>query len=273
MKGLGCFIALFCGIGGICHAAGPAYAQDELRVFLKSHCVDCHSGSSAERELDLSSLNGPVAQTESLGSWSMIHDRVAKHEMPPDDHEQPDADERAAFLSTLAKSLTNADLARQVEHGRGVVRRLNRVEFENTLSDLLSVPLRIRDLLPPDAKGAGFDTVGAALNVSAVQMESYLQAIDVALDDATKLIEQPPVKKWRLSYLQTHGMMEEYRRSGPHTPEPDGIAMFAPDFFSHMNSLLDTWVTPHSARYRVRVAARALRSKEPITVTVRMGGP
>lgn len=254
-------------------SAVTAQALDELGPFLKSHCADCHQGASAERELDVVSLSEPLATSDSLRQWTRIYDRVNKHEMPPDDHEQPSSEQRSAFLARLAKSLTTADRARQSEHGRGVVRRLNRVEFEHAFSDLLHVPLRIRDLLPPDARGAGFDTVGEALNVSAVQMESYLQAIDVALDDATKLIEQPPVKMWRLSYLQTHGMMEEYRRSGPHTPEPDGIAMFAPDFFSHMNSLLDTWVTPHSARYRVRVAARALRSSEPITLTVRMGGP
>jgi hypothetical protein len=273
VQGFVWFTVMSCIVGGIFHAAEPACAEDALRVFLKSRCADCHAGSSAERELDLVTLHLPAAESDSLRIWSLVYDRVAEHEMPPVDHDQPDSEERAAFLSSLAKSLTKADLARQAEHGRGVVRRLNRVEFENSLSDLLQVPLRIRDMLPPDAKGTGFDTVGEALNVSAVQMESYLQAIDVALDEATKLIERPPVKKWRLSYLQTHGMMEEYRRSGPHTPEPDGIAMFAPDFFSHMNSLLDIWVTPHSARYRVRVAARALRSTEPITMTVRMGGP
>ncbi len=49
--------------------------------------------------------------------------------------------------------------------------------------------------------------------------------------------------------------------------------MFAPDFYSHMNSLLDQFVIPHSARYRVKVSARALRSTEPITMTVRLGGP
>lgn len=259
--------------GSIFHAAAPVHAQVELRVFLKTHCADCHEGGTAERELDLVSLAMPAAEPESLRKWSVIYRQVAERQMPPKSQAQPEFKERAAFLSVLAKSLTEADLARQAKHGRSVLRRLNRVEFENTLSDLLRVPLRIRELLPVDATGSGFDTVGEALNVSAVQMESYLQALDVALDDATKLIEQPTVKKWRLSYLQTHGMMEEYRRSGPHTPESDGIAMFAPDFFSHMNSLLDTWVAPHSARYRVRVSARALRSQEPVTLTVRMGGP
>lgn len=238
-------------------------------AFLEKHCYECHDADAKKGDLDLTALAFDALSPR----WVKIHDKVENGDMPPKKADQPSVEDRKAFLGELAKPLVEADLEKQAAQGRGIVRRLNRVEFETALSDLLHVPLRIRDLLPPDAKAAGFDTVGAALNVSAVQMESYLQAIDVAMDEATKLIEPPPTKKWRLSYLQTHGMMEEYRRSGPHTPEPDGIAMFAPDFFSHMNSLLDTWAVPHSARYRVKVAARALRSKEPVTLTVRMGGP
>lgn len=257
---LGCFL---------CPSVALVAASPPGETFLENHCFECHDADVKKGNLDLTSLAfDPLSPR-----WVKIHDKVQSGDMPPKKAEQPSAEARKAFLAELAKPLVEADLAKQAANGRGVVRRLNRVEFETALSDLLHVPLRIRDLLPPDAKAAGFDTVGAALNVSAVQMESYLQAIDVAMDEATKLIEQPPVKKWRLSYLQTHGMMEEYRRSGPHTPEPDGIAMFAPDFFAHMNSLLDTWAVPHSARYRVKVAARALRSKEPVTLTVRMGGP
>ena len=70
------------------------------------------------------------------------------------------------------------------------------------------MPLDIREMLPPDAMGSGFDTVGSALNVSSVQMEAYLQALDVALDKATSLIEMPKTKPWHLSYLQTHSMMQ-----------------------------------------------------------------
>lgn len=238
-------------------------------AFLEQRCFECHDSDVKKGDLDLTALAFDPADPR----WIKMHDKVRDGEMPPKKKAQPEAKERADFLTALAEPIQTADLAKQATQGRSVIRRLNRVEFETALSDLLHVPLRIREMLPPDAKGAGFDTVGAALNVSAVQMEAYLQALNVALDEATKLIEPPPVQKWRLSYLQTHGMMEEYRKGGPHTPEPDGIAMFAPDFFSHMNSLLDTWAVPHSARYRVRVSARALRSKQPVTLTVRMGGP
>lgn len=250
-----------------------AELPEGIGQFLQTHCLDCHDAESRKGDIDLTSLKMDLSDRVTFDRWVKVHDKVENGDMPPKKKRQPELQERDEFLTSLAQPLRAADRVRQSEQGRSVVRRLNRVEFETALGDLLQLPLRLRELLPPDARGAGFDTVGAALNVSAVQMESYLQAVDVALDQATQLIEPPPVKKWRLSYLQTHGMMEEYRRSGPHTPEPDGIAMFAPDFFSHMNSLLDTWVVPHSARYRVRVAARALRSQEPVTLTVRMGGP
>ena len=44
------------------------------------------------------------------------------------------------------------------------MRRLNRVEFENTLKDLLDVPgLRALGELPADGKSHGFDRAGDAL--------------------------------------------------------------------------------------------------------------
>jgi hypothetical protein len=237
-------------------------------AFLEQHCFECHDAEVKKGALDLTTLTfDPLNPT-----WVKVHDRVANGEMPPQKKPRPEAQAQASFLSELAKPVTEAQAALQAERGRGVLRRLNRVEYETAAGDLLGLPLRLKELLPPDAKGAGFDTVGAALNISSVQMESYLQALDMALDQATHLIEQPPVKKWRLSYLQSHGMMQVYRKGGPHTPLPDGMAMFAPDFFSHMNSVLDHFVVLHSARYRVKVAARALRSKDPITLTIRMGG-
>jgi hypothetical protein len=258
------FLALLPGLSAL---AGEL--PQPSKVFLQQHCTECHDAEVKKGGLDLSSLAfDPLSPT-----WVKVHDRVATGEMPPEKKPRPEAPAKAAFLTDLSTPITQAQLAQQTEHGRGVLRRLNRVEYETAVSDLLGLPLRLRELLPPDARSDGFDTVGAALNVSSVQMESYLQALDTALDQATQLIDQPPVKKYRLSYLQSHGMMQVYRKGGPHTPMPDGMAMFAPEFYSHMNSLLEHFVVLHSARYHVKVAARALRSKEPVTLTVRMGGP
>jgi hypothetical protein len=54
-------------------------------------------------------------------------------------------------------------------------RRLNRLEFDNTLRDLFGLDFRLGDRLPADgAGGEGFDNNGDALFTSAIHIEKYL---------------------------------------------------------------------------------------------------
>jgi Protein of unknown function (DUF1587). len=46
------------------------------------------------------------------------------------------------------------------------MRRLNRAEYMNTVRDLLSVNLDLKDLLPQDETANGFDNSAEALHVS-----------------------------------------------------------------------------------------------------------
>ncbi len=183
-------------------------------------------------DLDLTSLLFDPADSANVDRWVSVIDRVLGGEMPPKKKNRPAPDAIEAFAKVVAEPLTEANLAKQAAHGRSVVRRLNRIEFETALSDLLEMPLRIHEQLPADAKGSGFDTVGAALNVSSVQMESYLDALDVVLDQATTLHEKPERRTWRLSYKDTNGMMQEYRRSNAFSIEEDGGAFLGQEFHS-----------------------------------------
>ena len=57
-----------------------------------------------------------------------------------------------------------------------MARRLNRVEYNNTIRDLLGVPARPADEFPVDDSGYGFDNVGDVLTVSPMLMEKYMSA-------------------------------------------------------------------------------------------------
>lgn len=248
-------------------------ADQGIEKFLQVNCLDCHSGEEAEAGLDLESLTLELDDRSIRQRWIKVHDRVAAGEMPPADYGELDDDEKAAFLNSIQEPLVAAVQAEQRSEGRGVVRRLNRVEYETALSDLLGQPLRIQEQLPTDAKQDGFDTVGAALNVSSVQMEAYLDVLASVLDEATVLHEQPERRQWRLDYRDTNGIMQEYRRTGPFHILPDGVAFFAPEKHAHLNAVLDHFTIPYSARYRVKVSAYAIRNDEPIILTIRTGGP
>ena len=252
-----------------------AIGASPQRQWLNRHCADCHADGADEGGFELSQLPDldDDLDRRDVGRWTTVLRRVRDGEMPPiDSGDEIDDAARERFDDAARPRLIDADRRRQAD-GRSTLRRLNRIEFETSLSDLLGVPLSIADQLPPDASAGGFDTVGDALNLSAVQMEAYLSAIGQAIDAATHLTEQPPRRKHRLDYRQSPGAMMTYRGTGPHVPVEDGLAMFAPDLFSHFNSSLSQFIVPHTGRYRVRVSARAIRNDAPITLTVRGGGP
>lgn len=62
-----------------------------------------------------------------------------------------------------------------------MLRRLNRNEYETTLRDLLGNQVDVKNLLPEDRTAAGFDNVGAALDISAPHLLRFQQAAEQAV--------------------------------------------------------------------------------------------
>ncbi len=67
--------------------------------------------------------------------------------------------------------------------GMVTARRLNRVEYNNTVRDLLGTALRPADTFQADAASAGYDTVGAALSLPPAAMRDYEDAAYKLIDD------------------------------------------------------------------------------------------
>ncbi len=65
--------------------------------------------------------------------------------------------------------------------GRVTVRRLNRVEYRNTVRDLLGVDYNTDHEFPPDDSGFGFDNIGDALTISPMLMEKYVAAAQAVI--------------------------------------------------------------------------------------------
>lgn len=272
---LGWFTIHVIGLETACGQTPDTQANhgEELRGFIESNCAECHSGEDADAGLDLVSLSLKTTDATIRQRWIRVHDRVADGEMPPGEDGAIDPMERDRFLASLRQPLVAAIQLDQSLNGRGVVRRLNRAEYETALSDLFDRPLRIQEQLPTDGRQDGFDTVGSALHVSSVQMEGWLDTLDQVLDEATTLYEEPKREHWHLDYRDTSGIMQEYRRTGPFHILPDGVVFFAPEKHAHLNAVLDHFTIPYSATYRVKVNAYAIRSEEPIILTIRAGGP
>lgn len=212
-------------------ASGAVLHQREIRPFLESHCFECHDDNLSKGDLDLAKVSFDLADPGSRAKWAHIHDRIEKLEMPPKAGDLPPA-KRANMIQILGAALHDADLADVAANGRGPVRRLTRVEYENNLRDLLELPnLDVRDKLPQDRDSHGFTKVSALLDMSRVQLEGYLDAAEAALTAAIAGgIEPPPSKRMRMTgtdlfpALNTYGEREAmfFARDGKMVPLPNG---------------------------------------------------
>jgi hypothetical protein len=235
-------------------AAPDAKPQGVAEAFVKKHCVGCHAGDRAEAGIRFDVALDDLTQRSTFATWVKTHDKVAAGEMPPPDEPQPTAAERRELLGSLGVSLHAADLERQRVQGRTMLRRLNRVEFDYTLRDLLALPhADFHELLPADPSAHGFDVVGEALPMSYVQQGAYLQTAELALSEALILRPRPERKHYAMSFLEIGYLALPKTQKRP----DDGLALMSnftlgpPFFFGH-------FVARAPGPFRMKLRARTV---------------
>jgi hypothetical protein len=152
--------------------------------FLEQHCVDCHGPDSPEGDLNLADLAYAPTDRKNLNRWVTIFARALSGEMPPTEESRPDPEQLQDFLTTIAAPMIEAQRTEYRQLGRVRSRRLNRVEYENTMHDLLGIDIPLQEFLPEDTYHDGFATVASAQQVSHHLLGKYLDAADAALDEA-----------------------------------------------------------------------------------------
>src|SRR5262249_4188968 len=123
-------------------------------------------------------------------------------EMPPKGKPRPPARDVQALTGWIVPRVAAADAAARAARGRVILRRLNRVEYENTIRDLLGINAKLKEQLPEDGSADGFDNAGAANHTSSFLMEKYLEAADKALNLAISNLPKPPPatkKRWSIA--------------------------------------------------------------------------
>ena len=240
-------------------------ADDDLASivpFFKEHCFACHSKEDAQGGLNLQTLNADFENPDALSRWIQVHDRVAKGEMPPKGEPQPNPSVSKSFLQNLSKTLTSADARQQ----RPTMRRLNRVEFENTICDLFEIRISVKDLLVEDPKAFGFDTVAEALSISPEQMELYLIAANRAIDRAYGSDRAPKQLSVRIPLSRDPLVAGEINRGYLKTDD-DSLIVFnedpSPSFLSGK--------VPADGTYRISIQAKTYQTKNPLVLEVTAG--
>ncbi|WP_241180042.1 DUF1592 domain-containing protein [Humisphaera borealis] len=177
-----------------------------VTAFLNTHCVSCHNPEKKKADLVLHTY----ADTSSILKGRKVVQHalamVKSGEMPPDSKPQPKVEEIEAFAAAVNGMYADDDRLAGPNPGRVTVRRLNKNEYNNTVSDLLGMEFLAADDFPADDIGHGFDNIGDVLTLSPVLMERYLAAAEVISQKAI-VLEPPKVgERWQGGrYLEPAG--------------------------------------------------------------------
>jgi mono/diheme cytochrome c family protein len=155
--------------------AGAATAGDADRQLLNRYCTSCHSDRLKTADLSLQSVD-----LENVGrdaaTWEKVLRKLRAGAMPPVGRPRPDAQASARLTSRLESELDRLAAATPNPGRTASFHRLNRVEYQNAIRDILGLEVDVSGLLPGDDAAFGFDNIGEMLTVSPDLLDRYLSA-------------------------------------------------------------------------------------------------
>jgi hypothetical protein len=241
--------------------------KEQVSSFFTQYCQECHTGAKPKGDFRIDRLTPDFDNQESRERWRLVQSRLLAGEMPPKEKPRPPQKDIRA-LSEWVKGKLEAAAARRAAEGRVVLRRLNRIEYESTMRDLLGIDIELKELLPPDTSSHGFDNVGEALHVSSFLMERYLDAADAALNMAIANGPQPPLVKKRYSLKDERIVKIDTERV--YRSLDDALIMFSS---SQWNAITVGQFYPSDrGKYRVRIFASGVQSSgKPVSFRIDVG--
>ncbi|MCA8987222.1 MAG: DUF1592 domain-containing protein [Planctomycetaceae bacterium] len=187
-------------------AAEPQPADPRIMEFFKQHCIDCHGPDMQEGNVRLDTFDQNTDVLENFEMWHRVYRQVSLGSMPPSDMPAPPQEERDLVSNWFDQELNHFECIGVPRAGHVTVHRLNRVEYDNTIRDLLGLDLNLSSNFPVDDSGYGFDNNGDVLTTSALLLEKYLQAAETASEAAIILPETLAVDRtWKGKEFRIQG--------------------------------------------------------------------
>ncbi|MEZ6089860.1 MAG: DUF1592 domain-containing protein [Pirellulaceae bacterium] len=255
--------------------------HDKIQPFLKGHCQRCHNAERAEGDLRLDNLAADFVNRPAADHWIEVLDRIHLGEMPPEGEPKPTAEQLSEVTDWITRQLADVRHRKESSGGRVLLRRLTRLEYANSVRDLLHVefikgegPI---DRLPPDGSIRGFDRNSNALLVDPSLMNSYFEVASQIADRAIRF--RPPLvpqRTVRFEYRDIVDSAMKYQideRSAYLDGDTLVVMQGAARSFAKLRHPFNDMEVPVTGRYRVRIQAAADRgeSDDPVYMRVQQG--
>ena len=163
---------------------GTRKFKSTVLPILQAKCFGCHGADVQEADIRLDNLSTDfLADRAAATAWHEAMHVLNKGEMPPEEGEPLTAKERSVLVNWIRSEIDRVKAELKSTGGRVVLRRLNRTEYQNTMKDLFDLEMDYaRDLPREGASPDGFKNNGQSLQMTAIQLEYYLDAARRALD-------------------------------------------------------------------------------------------
>ena len=180
--------------------------RNDVTPFLTNYCIECHGKNNVKKgDVSFSTVMKRPGAGEFRKQWQVALSNVKDHSMPPvNAKKQPTDEERRKFVEWIpqVKYLNPKD------PGLFVIRRLNKVEYGNTLHDFLGIDPSVAKDLPDEVPGEGY------LNtLSPLQTEQYLVIANEALNLSLGMKDGPATNKQKLIFGTTPSSESDWRNA------------------------------------------------------------
>src|SRR4051794_20086713 len=227
-----CFIASVNFLGAA--AIKPNFEKDVLPI-LKTYCYDCHGDGANKGKVAFDDFKTHDELLAARDTWAAALKNTRAGIMPPEKKPRPSAAEQRVLENWIKREVFQID-PQNTDPGRVTIRRLNRVEYRNTIRDLMGYDFKVEEELPPDDSGYGFDNIGDVLTVSPLLLEKYMQAAETIVAGAV------PRVPW-MAAVETIPSAACTTPAG--TPAKERFSFYEEAAMSR------PWMAPHDGSYRV----------------------
>ncbi len=182
-------VALLALASGGRAAENPVVArfEEQVQPVLMDYCYGCHAQGTKKGGVAFDGDGAEATLVKNRQLWWAVLKNVRAGTMPPSDKPHPNPKEIKVLADWIKRDVFGST-PEEPDPGRVTIRRLNRVEYHNTIRDLMGIEFKAEEEFPPDDTGYGFDNIGDVLTVSPLLLEKYFQAAETIVKTAVPTV-------------------------------------------------------------------------------------
>ena len=164
-----------------------AHFRKDIQPILTEYCYDCHGDGMDKGNVAFDEFKSDEELLGKRDLWWAVLKNLRAGIMPPAKKPRPPETEKRRLEDWIKYEAFGID-PQDPDPGRVTIRRLNRVEYRNTIRDLMGIDFKAAEEFPPDDTGYGFDNIGDVLTVSPLLLEKYMQAAETIVAAAVPTV-------------------------------------------------------------------------------------